>query len=124
LIITLIAHEKNLGLLPLTDYILEKLGKENCAVFGANYLTSDISPVEKLVEEYSSSCKNIILKYVIPKQKFSNQDIKFPDYFRDRSDIVLRVPKFFEEMMNPVPLEVLKGQDNPFLITIGKYYGN
>lgn len=124
MVITLLAHEKNLGIFPLTDYIVEKLGKDNCVVLGSNYLIKDNKSVIDLINESLNNNKNIIIKYIIPKQKFSNQAIDYPSIFEEKSDLVLRVPKFMEEMMKPVPLEILKGQDNPFILTIGKYYGN
>jgi hypothetical protein len=124
LVITLLSHEKNLGIFPLTDYIIEKLGKDNCVVLGSNYLIKDNKSVVDLINESLNNNKNIIIKYIIPKQKFSNQAIDYPSIFEEKSDLVLRVPKFMEEMMKPVPLEILKGQDNPFILTIGKYYGN
>jgi hypothetical protein len=124
LVITLLSHEKNLGIFPLTDYIVEKLGKDNCVVLGSNYLIKDNKSVVDLINESLNNNKNIIIKYIIPKQKFSNQAIDYPSIFEEKSDLVLRVPKFMEEMMKPVPLEILKGQDNPFILTIGKYYGN
>jgi hypothetical protein len=61
LIITLLSHEKNIGVLALTDYILEKLGKDNCAVVGSNYLVEDKSSLIALVENYSSQNKNVII---------------------------------------------------------------
>lgn len=122
MIISLVAHEKNLGILPLTDYILEKLGKDNCAVLGANYLAKDYSKILDLIEEFGKHNKNIIIKYIFPKQKFSNQDIVFPDFIKEKSDLILRVPKFSEEMMSPVPLQIFKGEDNPFIVTIRNYY--
>ena len=124
MVITLLSHEKNLGIFPLTDYIVEKLGKDNCVVLGSNYLIKDNKSVIDLINESLNNNKNIIIKYIIPKQKFSNQAIDYPSIFEEKSDLVLRVPKFMEEMMKPVPLEILKGQDNPFILTIGKYYGN
>lgn len=124
MVITLLSHEKNLGIFPLTDYIVEKLGKDNCVVLGSNYLIKDNKSVIDLINESLNNNKNIIIKYIIPKQKFSNQAVDYPSIFEEKSDLVLRVPKFMEEMMKPVPLEILKGQDNPFILTIGKYYGN
>jgi hypothetical protein len=122
LIITLLSHEKNIGVLALTDYILEKLGKDNCAVVGSNYLVEDKSYLIALVENYSSQNKNVIIKYVVPKEKFSNQDINFPKNIEEKSDLILRVPKFVEELKRPLEVKVYKGQGNPFLSTINEYY--
>lgn len=124
MIIALLAHEKNLGILPLTDYILEKLGKDNCAVLGSNYLTKDTDKLLSLVEKFSNDNKNIIIKYIYPKQKFSNQEIVIPEFIKEKSDLIIRVPKFSEEMLNPVPLEIFKGEGNPFILTIRNYYVN
>ena len=53
MIITLIAHERNLGIMTLTDYLLEKLGRDNCAVVGCNYLVADIAPVLESIKTHS-----------------------------------------------------------------------
>jgi hypothetical protein len=122
MIITLVANEKNLGILTLTDFILETLGKNNCAVVGTNYLVSDIKPILEKINFFSKDNKNVIIKYVVPKIKFSNQEIKYPKEFDNLSDIIMRVPKFVEELQKPTNLEVYKGLDNPFLETIKKFY--
>jgi hypothetical protein len=122
MVITLIAHEKNLGLLTLTDFILETLGKNNCAVVGTNYLVSNIDSSLEKISSFSKDNKNVIVKYVVPKIKFSNQEIKYPQEFYNLSDIVLRVPKFVEELQKPVNLEIFKGEDNPLLEKIKNFY--
>ena len=38
MVISLVGHERNLGILTLTDHLLERLGKINCVVVGWNYL--------------------------------------------------------------------------------------
>jgi hypothetical protein len=122
MVITLIAHEKNLGLLTLTDYILENLGKNNCAVVGSNYLVSNIDPILQKIDLFSKDNKSVIIKYVVPKMKFSNQEINYPKELNHLSDIVLRVPKFTEELQKPTNIEVYKGLDNPFLDKIKNFY--
>lgn len=120
--ILLVSSEKNLGLLTLTDFILDKLGKDSCAVLGANYLVSDLSKVLDKIEEHSKDNKNVIIKYVIPLKRFSNQGIKYPQELGDLSDLVLKVPTLLEELDTSKPLEVYKGSDNPFIKNIGNYY--
>lgn len=122
MIITLVAHEKNLGLLALTDFLLEKLGRDNCIVMGSNYLIIDPKPMMETLEKHSQDNKSVIVKYIIPKQNFSNQDLVYPSELSLRSDLVVRVPKFIEELKRPVALEVLKGEGNPMLEKIREYY--
>jgi hypothetical protein len=122
MIITLVAYEKNLGILTLTDFLLEKLGKNNTAVVGCNYLISDIAPILKKIDDFKNQNKNVIVKYVVPKIRFSNQSLTYPDIFNEISDFVLRVPKFTEELIKPVPLEIIKGIDNPIVARIKEFY--
>lgn len=122
MIITLIAHEKNLGLLTLTDFLLEKLGKNNSSVVGSNYLVQDNDPILKKIKDFQDNNKNVLIKYVVPKTRFSNQYISYPDCFKEISDVVLRVPRFVEEVKKPVNLEVYKGEDNPILKRVKEFY--
>ena len=52
MILALIAHERNLGLLTITDYLLDILGKDNCAVVGINYLQDNIDPILKKIDTF------------------------------------------------------------------------
>lgn len=123
MIITLIAHERNLGILPLTDFILEKLGKQNCAVVGSNYLNPEIEKINQLKNKFAQENKNVIVKFIIPKEKFSNQNYTYPSDFYNFSDIVFRIPRILEELQNPPSLDIIKGIDNPFIQTLKSYYG-
>jgi len=119
MVICLIGQERNLGLLTLTDYLLNKLGKLNCAVVGWNYLIEDNSPILKKIKEFQNINKNIIIKYVTSKYKFSfNQDIIFPEIIEEISDVIFRVPSYREEISALVPKIFLKGKGNP----VEKYF--
>jgi cellulose biosynthesis protein BcsQ len=121
-IITLVAHEKNLGILTLTDFLLEKLGRDNCSVVGCNYLISDIKPILKKIEDFKKDNKSVIVKFVIPKTRFSNQSVTYPEVFNEISDVVMRVPKFTEEIKKPVNLEIFKGASNPIIDRFKEFY--
>lgn len=122
MIITLISAEKNLGLLALTDYLLSILGKDNCAVTGSNYLAPDITPVLTFIDKYTKENKSVIVKYVVPKIKFTNQDIVYPKELKDIGDIVVRVPSLLEELKRPVVLDFYKGETNPLADKVRDYY--
>jgi len=121
MIITLIAHDKNLGVLTLTDYLLDRLGKEHCAVLGSSYLLPNHDKLFEDLKKFSNT-PNIIIKLIVPKDKFSNTDPKYPSELDDLSDYVMRIPKYVEEKLNPVPLKVYKGEENPIFETIKEFY--
>jgi hypothetical protein len=123
MIITLIAHERNLGILPLTDFIIDRLGKQNCAVIGSNYLNPEVERIIQLKDKFSQENKNVIIKFIIPKEKFSNQNYAYPSDFYNFSDVVFRIPRILEELQNPPVLDIIKGIDNPFVDTLKGYYG-
>ena len=122
MILTLIAHERNLGIVTLTDYLLNTLGKEHTAVVGANYLVPDLNPILEKVTELSKTKNHIIFKYAVPKNQFSNHELVYPSELNDISDFVLRVPRFIEEKKKPVPLIIFKGEDNPIVDRIKEFY--
>ncbi|MDB4330192.1 hypothetical protein N9948_00495 [bacterium] len=122
MIITLIADQKNLGIMTLTDHIIEKLGRDNCAVVGTNYLVKSIKPTLDLIDSFSKSNKSVVVKYVVPKKTFNNQNLDCPKEIDSRSDIILRVPTFMEEIKRPINLEIFKGEENPFIERIREYY--
>ena len=121
MIIVLLGQEKNLGILTLTDHLLSKLGKQNTVVVGWNYLVSDYkSFLDKIIDH--SKTKNVIVKYVLPKIKFSNQDIAYPKELKDISDVVFRVPTYLEEIAPTVPINFLKGDTASISGDIRSFY--
>lgn len=121
MIISLIAQEKNLGILTLTDFLISKLGQGNISVFGWNYLTLDTSLLLEKIKE-SSKTKSIIIKYLCPKIKFSNQELTFPKSLLEISDLVFRVPSYKEELLPQVPLNFYKGSDNYMASRFKEFY--
>lgn len=121
MIITLVAQERNLGILTLTDYLIEKLGRVNTCVYGWNYLSTDTTAIlEKITE--SSKTKNVIIKYVCPKLKFSNQEITYPKNLESINDLIFRVPSYKEELLPQVPQTFYKGADNFMASRIKQFY--
>lgn len=120
MVITLISYEKNLGVLTLTDYLLEKLGKQSCAVYGWNYLNKN---PKNIIDKINSAKthKSVIIKYIVPRPKFSNDVFVIPKELQE-SDLILRVPTYREEIMQNTPLEIFKGEDNPMIEHIKKFY--
>lgn len=125
MIICLIGHERNLGILTLTDHLLDKLGKSNSVVVGWNYLTTNTTPFLEKINEAKNNNKNIIIKYVVPKNRFSfNQDIVYPDTLKDISDVVFKVPSYREEISAVVPKVFFKGKGNPMEVYFNEFYSN
>ena len=122
MIISLIGQEKNLGLLTLTDYLIDKLGKNNIGVVGWNYLVSDYSTILESIDSYGKNNKSVIIKYAMPRIKFSNQAVEYPKEINTLSDVVFRVPSYKEELMPTVPLTFFKGEDNPIVKHIKDFY--
>ena len=122
MIIALISQEKNLGILTLTDYIQNKLGKSNCSVVGWNYLTTDYKNILDKIKEFSDNNRNVIIKYVVPKIKFSNQEIAYPEELNKISDVIFRVPSYKEEIAPVVPIDLYKGENNPVVECIKEFY--
>jgi len=123
MIISLIGHEKNLGILTLTDHLLTKLGKENCVVVGWNYLVIDFEPILTKIKEAQQNNKNVLVKYIIPRNKFStNREICYPDVLNTLSDVVFKVPTYREELAAIVPKVFFKGKNNPIKKYIDEFY--
>ena len=123
MIVCLIGHEKNLGILTLTDFLLEKLGKDNCAVVGWNYLVSNPHTIINKIKDYERNNKSVIIKYVIPRSKFSSSEvITYPESIDDLSDVIFRVPTYREEISAEVPKIFFKGEDNPIKNRIDEFY--
>jgi len=123
MIISLIGHERNLGILTLTDHLINKLGKSNCVVMGWNYLIEDPTSFYEKVDASSKLNKSIIIKYIVPRNRFSsNQIISYPDFLKDRSDVVFRVPTYREEVSAKVPKIFFKGEDNPIVKHVNEFY--
>ena len=121
MIITLVSQEKNLGILTLTDFLISKLGHPNTSVYGWNYLAQDSSAIlDKIME--ASKTKSVIIKYVCPKMKFSNQEITYPKNLEDISDVMVRVPSYREELLPQVPQIFYKGADNFMATRIKEFY--
>jgi len=121
MVITLIAHERNLGLLSVTDHLLKTLGRANCSVLGWNYLVSDYSTYLEKIKEISKT-KSVIVKYVVPRSKFSGEVIVYSNELESLSDVVFRVPTYLEETLPEVPLNYYKGDDNPIVARIKELY--
>lgn len=114
MIISLIGHERNLGILTLTDHLLTRLGKTNCVVVGWNYLVPDAEPLLKKIREAAQQNKSVVVKYIVPRNRFSsNQVIVYPDVLKDMSDVVFKVPTYREEISAKVPKVFFKGKGNP-----------
>jgi len=122
MVISLLSQERNLGLLTVTDLILDRLGKDNLAIFGWNYLNPDATEILTKINE-TKTTKSIIIKYIYPKIKFSNQVVVCPEELKDISDLIFQIPTYREELMPKVPLKFFKGEDNPMVEHIRKFYG-
>jgi len=123
MIISLIGHERNLGILTLTDHLLDKLGKVNCVVLGWNYLLEDPSSIISKIKVASQDNKSVIVKYVVPRNRFSsNQTVIYPNVLKDMSDIVFRVPSYREEISAQVPQIFFKGEDNALTKHFVEFY--
>ena len=121
MIIALLSQEKNLGILTLTNFLIEKLGKSNTSVCGWNYLISDVTPILEKIKE-SSKTGNVIIKYIYPKIKFTNQDLVYPEEIKEISDLIFKVPTYREELTTPVPLTFYKGAENFMSSRIKEFY--
>lgn len=121
MIIGLVSQEKNLGILTLTDFLISKLGRVNTCVYGWNYLSSDTTAILEKIKE-SSKTKSVIIKYVCPKLKFSNQEIIYPKNLEDISDVIFRVPTYKEELLPQVPQQFYKGAENYMASRIKEFY--
>jgi len=123
MIISLIGHERNLGILTLTDHLIDKLGKVNCVVVGWNYLMSDPEPIIKKIKAATQNNKSVIVKYVVPRNRFSsNQEIVYPEILKDLSDVVFKVPTYREEISAVVPKIFFKGEGNPIEKHFNEFY--
>ena len=123
MIISLIGHERNLGILTLTDHLLTRLGKTNCVVVGWNYLVPDAEPILKKIREAVQANKSVVVKYVVPRNRFSfNQDVSYPEILKEMSDVVFRVPTYREEISAIVPKIFLKGEGNPIEKHFNEFY--
>lgn len=121
MVITLVSQERNLGILTLTDFLISKLGKPNTCVYGWNYLSTDTSLIFEKIQEASKS-KSVIIKYVCPKLKFSNQEITYPKNLESISDVIFIVPSYKEELLPQVPQTFYKGADNYMATRIKEFY--
>lgn len=121
MIITLLGQERNIGILTVTDHLIANLGKDNCAVVGWNYLVKDYSKNLEKIKDYAKT-KYVIVKYVSPKTKFSNQGENYPSELQDMSDLIFYVPSYREEKMATVPLKFYKGAENPISKYIKEFY--
>lgn len=123
MIICLVGHERNLGILTLTDHLLSKLGKESSIVVGWNYLIPETESLIKKINDAKQINKNVVIKYVVPRNRFSfNQDVVYPDILRDMSDVVFKVPTYREEISAEVPKVFLKGKGNPIEKHFDEFY--
>lgn len=120
MLITLIGQEKNLGILTLTDHLISFFGKDNVVVLGCNYLQDEKKILEKISEITN---KKIILKYITPKEKFSNAPAKYPEILNNMSEIVFKVPSYREEVSSTVPTIYYKKNDEKIEKTINSFYG-
>ena len=121
MILTLIGQEKNLGTIVLTDFLRSKLGIQNVVIFGFNYLTKDYSKIVEEIKEVSKT-QSVILKYITPKIKFTNQLNTYPEEINNFSDLIFQVPTYKEEIAPKVILKFYKGEENPFSEHIRKFY--
>ena len=119
MIIGLIGQEKNIGILTLTEYISKKLG--NYTILGLNYLVKDHSSIFAKIDDYKNN-HNVIIKYVVPRLRFSNQEIVYPEQLNDVCDIVFRIPSYLEEISAQPTLIFYKGVGNEFSKTIREFY--
>lgn len=128
MIITLIGHERNIGILTLTDYLLDKLGKNNCIVLGWNYLISEdnLKLMQDKIDQALEINKNVIIKYIVPRNNFSIQDstIYYPQLIDKKSDVIFRVPTYREEISPSVPKIFYKGESNPLQEHINAFYSD
>ena len=121
MIITLIGQEKNIGLFTLSDYIVDKLGKGNVAIMGWNYLLPKYQEILDKINE-AKTTRSVIVKYVIPRLKFTNQEIVYPAELDEISDVIFYVPTYREELAPVVNLKFFKGEDNPFTEHFKNFY--
>jgi len=123
MIVSLIGHERNLGILTLTDHLVEKLGKANCVVVGWNYLVPNFEHIIKKIKTGTQDNKSVIIKYIIPRNRFSsNQKIVYPEILEDMSDVIFRVPTYREEISAEVPQIFFKGESNPIRKHFVEFY--
>lgn len=122
MIITLLGSEKNLGLIALTDHLLNSLDRNHTAVLGWNYLVQDYSGILEKINVFSKAGKNVLVKFVLPKTRFSNQGISYPEELEKISDVIFLVPSYREELAPQVPMRFLKGQEKPIHQVIKAYY--
>jgi len=120
--ITFISQEKNLGILTLTDFMLKEILGKDTVVVGWNYLYKDYSNLLEQINKLSLT-KNVIIKYIIPRIRFSNQDFTYPKELADTSDLIFIVPTYREELAADTPIRILKGQDSPIIMHIKQFYG-
>jgi len=121
--ISLIGHERNIGILTLTDYLNDKLGKNINVIMGSNYLNFNEEFIKEKINEIKKP--NIIFKYLIPRNSFSfNQDINYPKIINEWSDVIFRVPTYKEEISEKVPLIFYKGAENPICKHINAFYNS
>lgn len=120
MIVTLIGQEKNLGILTLTDHLISFFGKDNVVVLGCNYLQDEKKILEKISEIKN---KKIILKYITPKEKFSNAPAKYPEILNNMCEIIFKVPTYREELAPEVPTIFYKKSDEKIEKAITSFYG-
>jgi len=121
MILCLVSQEKNLGILTLTDFLIKEIGKPGITVYGWNYLIQDsVELIERIKQD--STNRTVLVKYVIPKIRFSNQGSSFPRELEEISDIMFKVPSYREELSPQVPLVFLKGENHPIVKYIKKFY--
>jgi len=111
MIVSLIAHERNLGLLSVVDHLLDHFGKHSSSVLGWNYLVNDYSHFIAKAKELQKIKKLVIIKYVVPRSKFSGEVMSYPQELDEISDVVFRVPTYFEEISDKVPLIYFKNEN-------------
>jgi len=121
MIVTLISQERNLGILTLTDYLIEKVGKSHINIFGFNYL--NLESFDRVINAaIQDPTKLILVKYVTPRERFSNQGVSIPEEMTLKSDLIFKVPTYLEEISRNAPLLFYKGEDNYIAEHIKKFY--
>lgn len=121
MIITLIAQEKNIGLITLSNFLKENFN--NTRDSHLSYLMPQKTVQDTLLDiEENKKNHNIIVKYVIPKMHFGNQGFKYPDELDNISDCIFIVPTYIEEIRQKTPLVFLKGKDSPICKVISRFY--
>ena len=121
MVICLIGQERNLGILTLTDFLVEKIGKNNLSLFGWNYLRTDYKSLLSKIEMDSTE-KTVLIKYIVPIVRFSNQGSPFPRELEDLSNIIFKVPTYREEISPQVPQVFLKGESEVIAQQIKMFY--